>query len=232
MTLHNYNPWPLGMIPQDKQRYELEHLKGMGYSFSNPWEIVDIFENKVAKFSGSKFAVAVDCCSHGIFLCLKYLKATGKITIPKQTYISVPMQIIHAGCEVQFEDLKWTGMYQLRPYPIFDSAVRWSKNMYEGGFQVVSFQIKKTVPIGRGGMILTDDAESVAWLKKARYDGRDLSLPYPENIITSIGWHYYMTPEDAARGIILMDATPDVNKDIGNWNNYPDISNQIVFNGK
>jgi hypothetical protein len=39
-----------------------------------------------------------------------------------------------------------------------------------------------------------------------------------------------MTPEDAARGILLMDSTPEVNSDIANWENYPDLSSQRIFN--
>jgi hypothetical protein len=67
------------------------------------------------------------------------------------------------------------------------------------------------------------------WLRKARYDGRDLAIPYPENVYEVLGWHYYMTPEDAARGIILMDQTPEQNKDIASWENYPDLSEHSVF---
>lgn len=231
MSKFQYNPWPLGHIHEDLQRPELAKLKTLGYKFTDPREVIELFENKVANFAGSKYAVAVDCCSHGIFLSLKYLNATGTISIPAQTYISVPMQILHSGCKVKFEDIHWKGMYQLKPYPIFDSAVRWNKGMYQGGFQVLSFQIKKRIPIGRGGMILTDDKSAYDWLKKASYDFRDLTIPYPQNIYEFVGWHYYMTPEDAARGLILMDQTPNFNEDIASWVNYPDISRNPVFNG-
>ena len=27
----------------------------------DPWDIVDLFEKKIAKYTGSKYAVAVDC---------------------------------------------------------------------------------------------------------------------------------------------------------------------------
>ena len=232
MSKYQYNPWPLGHISEDLQRPDLAKLKTMGYEFGDPREVIELFETKVANFAGSKYAVAVDCCSHGIFLSLKYLNATGIITIPAQTYISIPMQILHSGCKVKFEDTHWEGMYQLKPYPIFDSAVRWNKGMYQGGFQVLSFQIKKRIPIGRGGMILTDDKEAYNWLKKASYDFRDLTIPYPQNIYDFVGWHYYMTPEDAARGLILMDQTPTFNEDIASWVNYPDISKNPVFNGQ
>ena len=33
-----------------------------------------------------------------------------------------------------------------------------------------------------------------------------------------------MTPEDAARGIWLMDQLPEVNADTGSFENYPDLS--------
>lgn len=227
---YKYNPWPLGHIPESKQRVDLQLLKNAGYEFNDPREVIDLFEKKVANFTGSKYAVAVDCCSHGLFLCLKFLQAKGEITIPKQTYISVPMQILHANCKVKFSDEKWVGSYQLKPYPVFDSAVKWTKNMYHQGFEVLSFQIKKRIPIGKGGMILTDDLVAAEWLRKARYDGRDLAIPYPENVYEMLGWHYYMTPEDAARGILLMDSTPEVNSDIANWENYPDLSSQRIFN--
>jgi hypothetical protein len=140
------------------------------------------------------------------------------------------MQILHAGCKVKFNQEKWAGSYQLKPYPIFDSAVRWTKDMYREGFEVLSFQIKKRIPIGKGGMILTNDLLAAEWLRKARYDGRDLTIPYPENQYDILGWHYYMAPEDAARGILLMDATPEVNSDIANWENYPDLSSHGIFN--
>ena len=32
----------------------------------------------------------------------------------------------------KFKDIKWTGLYQLKPYNVYDGAVRWTKNMYVG----------------------------------------------------------------------------------------------------
>jgi dTDP-4-amino-4,6-dideoxygalactose transaminase len=89
----------------------------------------------------------------------------------------------------------------------------------------LSFQIKKRIPIGRGGMILTDDKVAYDWLKLARYDGRDMTVPYTDdNHITMMGYHMYQTPEDCARGIIIMDGTPEVNPDQGGYENYTDLS--------
>ena len=226
----SYNPWPIGRIPIEFQRPELQTIKDLGYKFNDPREIISIFEEKVAAFAGSKYAVSVDCCSHGIFLLLIYLNAAGTIKIPKNTYLSIPMQITFANCKYKFEDIKWQGIYQLKPYPIWDSAMRWKKNMYSEGYHVCSFQIKKRIPIGRGGMILTNDYDAYKWLKKSTYDGRDLKIKYDQDVITQFGWHYYMTPEDAARGIILMDSIKHNEQDLGGHNNYPDLSKQIKIN--
>ena len=226
-----YSSWPLGRLPKEWHRTELNEVRDLGYNWDDPRDIVRAFEEKVAKFSGSKYAIAVDSCSNGLFLCLKYLKATGTITIPKRTYVSVPMQIKHADCDVNFEDLEWSGLYQLKPYPIYDSATRFTKNMYVGGdaLQVISFQLKKRLPIGRGGIILTDSEEAYNWFCRARHDGRDLNKNYMEDDFDILGWHMYMIPEDAARGIIIMDQLPEVNEDSGGSQNYSDLSTKGIF---
>lgn len=232
-----HSAWPVGQVPEQLQRPELQQLRLSGYKFDDPWQVIDIFERKVAEFAGSAYAVAVDCCSHGLFLCLKYLRASGEITIPKKTYVSVPMQIIHAGCTVKFEDMAWTDEYQLNPYPVWDAATMWRSGMYQSGFQVLSFQIKKHIPIGRGGMILTNSDDAYQWMKKACHDGRDMHTLYVDDEFAMVGWHYYMTPEDAARGIILMDHknalyAPDQVQHGYSWTDqsYHDLSKKNVFN--
>jgi dTDP-4-amino-4,6-dideoxygalactose transaminase len=227
--MNNFKTWPLGDLPDKFQRPEIEWLKRQGYSFNDYYDIVEIFEQKVAKFAGSQYAVAVDSCTNGLFLCLKYSQAQGTITIPTRTYVSLPMQILHAGCQVAFEEIAWSGIYQLKPYNIWDGATRWRQNMYQDGLHVVSFQIKKRIPIGRGGMILTDDYEAYKWLKQASHDGRNLKLTHNLDNVEMLGWHYYMTPEDAARGILLMDQTPLINNDSSTDQSYNDLSTLAVF---
>jgi dTDP-4-amino-4,6-dideoxygalactose transaminase len=226
-----YKQWPLGQLPLELQRPELSQLKDRGYSFGNPTEVVDIFEKKVADFCGSKFAVAVDCCSNAIFLILKYINNPQKVKIPYFTYASVPMQILHAGYEFEFIEKEWSGIYKLDPLDVWDFAGRWTKGMYEGGYAALSFQIKKRLPIGRGGMILCDDYDAYTWFKKACYDGRDLEKNYMEDDIEMLGWHMYMTPEDAARGIILMDNISEINDDSHSHMSYKDLRLNKVFNG-
>ena len=231
---YKYNVWPLGRVPKELQRPELDQIKEMGYNWADPRDVIDMFENKVAQFAGCKYAVTTDCCSNGLFLALKYLqstgelrKTTGSIKIPDRTYISVAIQIVHAGHTAEFEDVEWEGIYQLKGTRIWDAAGRFTKDMFIGGdvLQILSFQIKKIIPIGRGGMILTNDEKAYRWLKLASYDGRDLTTPYTDpNHVQLLGYHMYMTPEDAARGIILMDNRPEINADSQNNTMYPSLT--------
>jgi hypothetical protein len=227
-----YNSWPLGRLPAEFQRPEPEMIRQDGYDWHDPRDIVGMFEEKLAQFANSRYAVVTDCASNALFLCLKYRQASGEVVLPAHTYVSVPMQILHAGCHPRFEDTEWSGIYELKPWSIFDSAARFTKGMYVKGdaLQVLSFQIKKRLPIGRGGAILTDSKDAYDWLKLASYDGRDLELPYDhDQHVSAIGWHFYMTPEDAARGIWLMDRIPEENPDTMDWNHYPDIRKWAPF---
>jgi dTDP-4-amino-4,6-dideoxygalactose transaminase len=237
---YQYNSWPIGKLPIELQRPELDKIKINGYCWEDPRDVIDLFEQKVACFANAKHAITVDCCSHGIFLSLKYLQHIKELPnedfnlkIPSRTYASAPMQIIHSGLGVSFEDIEWSGVYQLKGSRVWDGAVRWTKDMYVGNnsLQVVSFQMKKRIPIGKGGIILTDDYDAYKWLKLASYDGRNLTTPYnSENHISMIGYHMYMTPEDAARGILLMDAInekTEIHEDTGTNLSYTDISKII-----
>ena len=227
-----FKEWPLGKIPKEYQRQEIYEIRERGYEWNKPHEIVEIFEKKVAKFCGSKYAVAVDSNTHGIFLCLKYFNQSIEISIPNHTYMSIPMYITHAGYSVKFDDRKWSGIYQLEPLPIWDGAGRWKRDMFIGGddtVQILSFQMKKRLPIGKGGMILTDNKKCYDWLKKMCYDGRDLNKSQLDDDIEEMGYHMYMTPEDAARGILLMDVIGEETEDSYTWKNYKNLELNKVF---
>ena len=194
----------------------------------NPFKIVQMFEEEVAEYTGSPFAVAVDSCTNALFLACKYLRAK-EVTIPKKTYLSVPMSIIHAGADVVFEDLDWEGVYQLKPYPIYDSAKRLTSNMYvPESFMCLSFHVKKQLAIGKGGMILTDDYKAVEWFKKARYEGRG-EVNYKDDSVDMLGWNMYMTPQQASHGLALMQNYPEYVADLKENNGYRDLTEFPVF---
>lgn len=194
-----------------------------------PYKVVTDFENRIAAFAGSKHAVAVESCTAAIFLSCVF-KQVGTVTLPSRTYPSVPCSVIHAGGRVEFSKDPWTGTYQLAPYGITDGALRFKKDMYEGGLHCLSFHIKKLLPIGRGGMVLTDDSEADRWLRRARFDGRS-PIPLEDDNFTMLGWNMYMTPDQAARGIQLFDLTknqelPDLD---AAKQGYPDLSQYDVY---
>lgn len=199
---------------------------------NNPFKVVQMFEEEVANYTGAKYAVSIDNCTDALFLCCKYLNVD-EVIIPSKTYLSVPQTIIHAGGEVIFdkrdEANSWAGAYQLKPYPIFDAAKRFTSNMYiPGTFMCLSFHIKKILKLGKGGMILTDNEDAVKWFKMARYEGRSEKL-YHEDDITMLGWNMYMTPQQASHGLSLMQNIPYHNDDLGENDGYKDLTEFSVF---
>ena len=209
----------------------IPELKTEGYDIQDPWDVVDAFEDKVAKYAGSKYAVAVDNCTNGMFMALKYLGAEGTITLPKKTYLSVPGLVIHAGCQIKFEDFEWSGVYKLDPYPVVDGATRFTKDMYiPGTFHCLSFHIRKVLAIGKGGMILTDDKEAADWFRRARYEGRNNREAHDSiDDIWILGWNFYMPPEQAGYGIELFNKLPEKNDDTGGSWKYKDLSSYTAW---
>jgi dTDP-4-amino-4,6-dideoxygalactose transaminase len=198
----------------------------------NPYTIVQMFEEEIALYTGAPYAISVDSCTNALFLTCKYLEVT-KVTIPCKTYLSVPMSILHAGGEVIFdttpETNHWSGLYQLKPYPIYDAAKRLTSNMYiPNTFMCLSFHIKKQLGIGKGGMILTDNQTAADWFKKSRYEGRSEKY-YKEDSIEQVGWNMYMTPQEAAHGLCLFQNYPEHNKDLDEHNGYRDLTEFPIF---
>ena len=239
-----YNPWPLGQLPKEFQRHELDQARDLGYDIKDARDAIYLFESTIAEFAGARHAVAVDCCTHALFLSLKYCQCIMEcdnhndiIGVPNHTYLSVPMTIMQAGYELRWSEQKWEGQYELAPLSIFDAAGRFTKDMHKsvpGSLQCLSFQIKKRLPIGRGGMVLTNDSVAAEWIRRVSYDGRDLNIPYDQDLPPLPGYHFYMTPEDAARGLILFkmltkDGEETKFTDILSHENYTDLSKYGVF---
>ena len=192
-----------------------------------PYNIVERFEEKVAEYAGAKYGVAVDSCTNALLLCCKYLKVK-TVILPCRTYVGVAFSVIHAGGNIKFRDYYWEGIYKLHPYPIIDSARRFTKGMYyPKTYYCVSFHWSKHLSIGRGGMILTDDNKAVEWFKRARFDGRREGVA-PKDDDFQWGIHAYMTPELAASGLIRMSFLPQHNPDLPEYN-YPDLSKYKIF---
>jgi dTDP-4-amino-4,6-dideoxygalactose transaminase len=208
------------------------------------YKITDDFEQMLAQYTGAKYAVTLDNMSNALFLALYYEKNVTKsitskyITIPNRTYPSVPCEIIHAGLKVKWKMVEGktiTGAYELGGSNVWDSALTFTADMYKPGTHMcISFTGPyKHFKLSKGGAILTDSLEAYHWFKRARYSGRR-ECSYHDDNLDMLGWNFYMMPELAARGVLLMnqfynmDSTKKHQEDL--TLPYPDLSQFKIYN--
>tara|TARA_R110000803_G_scaffold45587_3_gene96003 strand:+ start:9436 stop:10032 length:597 start_codon:yes stop_codon:yes gene_type:complete len=192
------------------------------------FEHVESLERKLAKFYNAPYAVAVDCCTHGVELSLRYTKAKS-IEVPKRTYLSIPFLSHKLGIELKWIDNDWVDYYYVTN-KVIDAAVLWKKDSYiPGTFMSISFQFQKHLSLGRGGIILTDDKVAAEQLKKMTYDGRTPNVPWRNQNVDTIGYHYYMTPETAVKGLLKLDQA--IEKQPKQWvlTDWPDLTKMDIF---
>ncbi len=198
------------------------------------FSVVTEFEKKIAEFFGAPYAVAVDSCTHGIELCLRFAKAAS-IICPRNTYLSIPMLADKLGIDLLWreQDYKWAEFYSLflnGRFHILDAAVLWRQNSYlTGSLMCISFQYQKHLSLGRGGMILCDNIEDALKLKKMSYDGRTPNIPWRDQNIDTIGYHYYMTPETAQLGLDKLQNAIDSKPRQWTINDWPDLTKMRIF---
>lgn len=186
------------------------------------------FEKKIADFFGAPYAVAVDSCTSGIELCLRYTREKAFIC-PHHTYLSIPFLKEKLNIQMDWMYLEWKDYYYLTPI-IIDAAVLWEKDSYiPGKFMSISFQYQKHLSIGRSGMILTDNKEAATQLKKLSYDGRLPGIPWRDQNIDSVGFHYYCTPEAAALGLEKLNKAIETEPRKWSWKDYPDLTQMKIF---
>jgi dTDP-4-amino-4,6-dideoxygalactose transaminase len=205
------------------------------------YKITEDFEKALSDYTGAPYVVTVDNQSNALFLSLMYEKVNNlEITIPCRTYPSVPCEIIHAGARVKFHEVEGKtikGAYQLYPTKVWDSALRFTYGMYKSNTHMcISFTGPyKHFKLSKGGAILTDSEEAYIWFKRARYSGRR-ECSYHEDHFDMLGWNFYMMPELAARGLLLMNqfytskGQPKHNKDLELP--YPDLSKFPIYTQK
>jgi len=199
------------------------------------------FEAALGAYTGAPYVVSCDSCTNAIFLALlfcrreiHFLDGAPTACLPERTYIGVAQAAKNAGYELAWRDEAWAGEYEvwlalalgMANPRLFDAAKRFTAGMYRPGtLQCISFQAGKILPIGRGGAILTDSAEAAAWLRRARFDGRGEG---EDPTITTPGWHMYLTPPDAARGLWLLSWAAKDNPDLP-CDEYDDLSQLEAF---
>lgn len=207
----------------------------MSHPAYNP--VVD-FEKALERYTGAPHAIAIDNCSNAMFLTMTYEGVKGKeLTFPKRTYMSAVCSAIHAGAKIKFTDKgvnldKCTikGAYPIKGSKTFDSALSFTKDMWsrfpKGSFVCLSFSgPRKHLKLGKGGAILTDDKKAMEWFKLARFSGRH-PVGHETDNFAMVGWNFYMLPEIAARGNVLMMDQKD-NEDLEF--EYQDLSKYKMY---
>ena len=192
------------------------------------FNVVSEFEKQIAEYFGAPYAVAVDSCTHGVELCLR-LTFADHIRVPKHTYISIPFLADKLWMDLVWKDEDWTDYYYLTDN-VIDAAVLWKPNSYvPGTYMSVSFQYQKHLSLGRGGVILLDNESDAIQLKKMSYDGRLPNIPWREQNIDTVGYHYYMTPETAQLGLEKLPAA--INTEPRQWTtkDWPDLTQMDIF---
>lgn len=201
------------------------------------WDVVDRFERALEDYTGSPYAITTDSCTNALFLSLRYRKISReskvelgglapigrpKARLPARTYVGVVQSVRNAGYEPDLTSEVWKGEYVIDPLSIIDAARTFTSGMYKpGNFMCLSFQASKILPIGRGGAILTDDPAAAVWLRHAKFDGRGETMSVWGQQVFQEGWHMYMTPEQAARGLWLLSTLPE--KNLPQDAVYPDL---------
>jgi dTDP-4-amino-4,6-dideoxygalactose transaminase len=195
----------------------------------NPYEINNELEKQLCEYTGAPYCIVVDSGTSAITLsCV--IHNVDEAEVPINTYISVPFAIIHGGGKPKFVDLEWEGMYQFKPYPIWDCALRLKRGMYiPKTHMILSFSTRKQLPIGKGGAILLDNEEEYNRLKRLRYNGRPETTYHDTDDITEISFNMVLHPILASIGVEMMKTFPDNPPDISNSVNGLDLTKFSVF---
>jgi dTDP-4-amino-4,6-dideoxygalactose transaminase len=209
-------------------------------------KITEDFEKSLCDYTGAPYAIALDNMSNAIFLALYYEKnikkslTSDKVDCPSKTYPSVPCEIIHSGLKVNFTPVEGEtikGSYQLYPSNVWDSALSFTADMYiPKSHMCLSFTGPyKTLKLSKGGAILTDDEQAYKWFKKARFSGRDECSYHDDDfdINPVVGWNFYMMPELATRGLLMMSQFYNLDGSKKHMEDlelpYPDLSKFKVY---
>jgi dTDP-4-amino-4,6-dideoxygalactose transaminase len=208
------------------------------------YEPVSEFERRVSEYAGAPYGVAVNSCTNAILLSVKYAfmqgGCDGRVWLPKHTYVGVAYAVLAAGGTCRFRDVDWRGAYELHLHRtvdsqrirIIDAARRFTTGMYRAGsLYCLSFHETKILPIGDGGMILTDSLEAAETLRRMRFDGRTPGRSVHEDTFDIPAYHCHMKPDVATRGLMLMAGVRTYNEDLPT-DNYPDLSQFPIFQGE
>lgn len=210
---------------------------------ADPHAVTRNLEQAIGCYTGAPYVVTTTSCTQAILMALAWWVRREKertagnywdtgevfVTMPALSYVGVPAAILNAGARVAFRDEDWQGEYLLKPFPVWDSARRFTSGMYRpGAMQCVSFHATKILADTQGGAILLDDLEAAKWLRRARFDGRTEGVDAKHDQVIYPSWHAYLSPDVAARLLWKLSGLPRHNPDLPR-SDYPDLSTMKAF---
>lgn len=162
--------------------------------------VVNVFENELCKYVGSKYAVTFNSATSAIFLSLLNKDIT--LRVPSMIPPVVLNAIITSGNEYEFTDnTEWVGdsyvLHEFKDYKIIDSAQKLERNQFKNECNpqdLMIFSFYPTKPIGScdGGMIVSDDLDKILSLKEMALNGMTFSKNNWDRKIKFPGYKMYM----------------------------------------
>lgn len=157
--------------------------------------IVQEFTQNFCNYIGVKYGCAVNSASSAIFLLAWYKKL--HFQVPTMIPPVVLNSIINAGCKFDFiDDYQWVGHSYLlynKDYRIIDSAQEVQPiRLYDRDIAIYSFYPTKPIGSCDGGMIVSNDKNTIELLKKAVYNGGKKTELSWNGEPCFTGWKMYM----------------------------------------
>lgn len=211
-------------------------------------ETVAEFERQFAAYVGARYAIALCNGTATLHTALVALgvKPGDRVAVPPLTMSATTIAVLHAGAVPVFVDVDpdtWlmngpralgftalpVSLYGLHYPPVVsnvidDAAQSLRPHGSASAFTSYSFQVSKILPLGEGGMLVTDDEElatrarefsSLGYRMRAdqpRIDPAVLKSPTYERH-HSLGWNYRMNDLTARRGLAMLSCADRLKAD-------------------
>lgn len=245
-------------IPFSKNTFNKEEERAIRDCFRSGWVVLGPktaeFEEKFAKYVGSKYAVSVDSGTSALFLSIRATGYKDFATIPSLTFVSSAEVIHNAGLKIKFADIdretlcldkeydnclptNFGGVLAKSKGEVIDSChrieyddVKDSKSLW-----CYSFYATKNLSTVQGGMIALNNKEKYHWLIKARdhgvtkgtiqrYKGLD-----PSYDVKFPAWRVKSDDLHAAIGLVQLKKLPAIterrNEIVARYNGNLEIQN-------
>lgn len=197
------------------------------------------FEEKWAEFVGAKYAVATNSCTSALDIAVRVVDLPKKVTVSPFTFVSSALCLYNADKRIEFVDIDNRSLCtpqadiqvlfagnDFGEGTIYDMA-HFGGGKHKGVVSCWSFQARKNLPTGQGGMLTTNDEEiyrrakaiSDVGIDKNTYERSKGKYTWDYNI-KEAGINGYMSDITAAIGLEQLKCLPERNsyrKQVAGW---------------